>query len=108
MYKIFKKAAIGSFFVRGYYLTKRYGKKSRKNTLIFLRSPKHFNAGKHKVFFLNNYAVYKVNTRSIFVDLSSIEKYEKYFFDVSTTLRNYNVLYNVTSLRLRAKLKILW
>lgn len=93
--------------VRGIFFSKKFLKKNKKQVLVFLRSPKHFNIGKRKVFSFKN-------THHSFVSLN-LPIILNYF------LFNSNVYYNflinhyifiipfrITSLRTTTKVVIKW
>jgi len=100
LYKLKKNSQLTLISLRGHYLTKKIIPKISKQTMVFLRSPKHFNIGKHKVHsFLNfkkiNYAVmYKVPTQDFVQNKIT-------FFKIFNTFHKYNLLYSLTVVKLR-------
>lgn len=105
MYHINKFSVIDKIVLRGNYLTKKILKKNSKQTLIFLRSPKHFNIGKHKVSsFLNyknyNYKLkYKICTNHFLTN-------QYLLFNIFTYFHKLHFLFNISSIRSTIKIKI--
>ena len=93
--------------LRGNYLTKKFFKKNSKQTLIFLRAPKHFNIGKHKVSSFVNFKSYLYNVNySLFISQFLLNK--NFFFSILTIFHKLNVLYVTNSIKVKTKIKIKW
>lgn len=105
MYKINKKAALINLSLRGNILSKKLFKKNSKQTLIYLRAPKHFNIGKHKILsFVNFYKKdYKLNNSIPYLFLI---KNKSYFYNIFTFFHKFNFIFNITSLKIKNKIKI--
>jgi len=105
MYLLNKTAILTNYNIRGVYLTKNKIK-WKKQILIYLRSPKHFNIGKHKIlsfktiktyYYLLNYSInYK-----FFYKKNNLYKIYNIFHKL-------NILYRINSVRITIKTKILW
>jgi hypothetical protein len=93
--------------LRGNYLTKKFFKKNSKQTLIFLRAPKHFNIGKHKVSSFVNFKshLYEVNY-CLFINQFLLNK--NFFFNMFTLFHKLHVLYVINSIKVTTKIKIKW
>ena len=106
MYKLSNLSIIQSLTSRGVFLSKKFNKKNHKNTLVYLRSPKHFNIGKHKIFSYKNKFMdlldlnHKVTTKTLI-------KYEQYFFKLMYKLKHTHSLKHTNSLRVNLKTKII-
>lgn len=105
MYKINKTSSLTYIMLRGNYLTKKVFKKISKQTLIFLRAPKHFNIGKHKVSSFLNFKthLYKVNFK---LPTTSFIKNKFLFYYLFSTFHKININYAITSIKLNIKTKI--
>jgi hypothetical protein len=91
--------------LRGNYLTKKFFKKNSKQTLIFLRAPKHFNIGKHKVSSFVNFKSYLYNVNySLFISQFLLNK--NFFFSILTLFHKLNILYVINSIKVKTKIKI--
>lgn len=100
MYKIKKISYLNTIALRGHYLTKKILPKTSKQTMIFLRSPKHFNIGKHKVHSFLNFKkiiyniLYKIPT-------SSFINNKLAFFKIFNSFHKFHLLYSLTSIKFR-------
>jgi hypothetical protein len=105
LYKINKTSILSKFILRGNYLTKKVLKKTSKQTLIFLRAPKHFNIGKRKVSSFVNYKkfIYNFNFK---LPTSQYTKNGGTFFRFFSLFHKLNFLYIVNSVRITTKVKI--
>lgn len=105
MYKINKICSLNYIRLRGHYLTKKVFKKISKQTLIFLRAPKHFNIGKHKVSSFVNFKThnYKVNFK---LPTTNFIKNKFLFYYLFSTFHKINIHYSITSIKLNIKTKI--
>ena len=91
MYKLNKNTNMTKLILRGNYLTKKFFKKNSKQTLIFLRAPKHFNIGKHKVSSFVNFKSYLYNVNySLFISQFLLNKN---FFDIKNNFK-FKFFYN--------------
>lgn len=105
LYKINKTSLLTNFTLRGNFLTKKIFKKNSKQTLIFLRAPKHFNIGKHKVSsFVNFYKYdykfcYKIPTEQFLNNKALFLKFFPLFHKL-------HFLYVINSIKICTKLKI--
>lgn len=105
MYKLNKNTNMTKLILRGNYLTKKFFKKNSKQTLIFLRAPKHFNIGKHKVSSFVNFKSYLYNVNySLFISQFLLNK--NFFFSILTLFHKLNVLYVINSIKVKTKIKI--
>lgn len=107
MYKINKISKLNYILLRGNCLTKKLSKNITKQTLIFLRAPKHFNIGKHKVSSFVNFKTYKYIFDFI-LPTNSLIKNKSFFYRLFTICHKLNLNYNITSIRINTKLKIKW
>lgn len=107
MYKLNKISKLNFLILRGNYLTKKMFKTLSKQTLIFLRAPKHFNIGKHKVSSFVNYKNYRYNFNYIFPTQSFITN-KFFFYRLYTLFHKLNLTYNITSIKINTKVKIRW
>ena len=94
---------INSFFKHRYINLLNYKLKKNYKKLVFLRSPKHFNAGKHQVFYINTTVFYTINLQYTTVNFLDLRK--------DTLVRNFKSLVLIPhltpyhyKLNLRAKL----
>ena len=107
MYQISNKAIINKLSSRGIFLSKKFNKKNSKSTLVYLRSPKHFNIGKHKIFsfknkFINN-LIFNHNLPSKIIIF-----YEQYFFKLIFKFIDIHSLKRINSVRVNIKVKVKW
>ena len=105
MYKINKKSKLTVLWVRGIFLSKKYLKKNRKSTLIYLISPKHFNIGKHRVFSFSGSYSYRIPL-NINIPTIFILKNQIFFFKILEKFYNFKTLFRFNSLRVTGKTKI--
>lgn len=107
MYKINKIISIKKFSLKGNYLTKKIFKKNTKQTLIFLRSPKHFNIGKHKISSFVNYKNYEYLLN---FNIPTIEffKNKLLFYKIYNIFHKFHFLYILNSIKITTSLKIKW
>lgn len=107
MYKLNKISNLKIFTLRGNYLTKKILKNNSKQTLIFLRSPKHFNIGKHKVssfvnFYKHNYSLnFKIPTQQYL-------KNKLLFFKIFSLFHKITPVYIINSIKINTIIKIKW
>lgn len=93
--------------IRGTFLSKRFLKSNKKNTLVYLRSPKHFNIGKHKVFsFKNNFSTHLL--LNLKLANKALVYYPMFFFRYIPTIVDVNTLKRINSLRVSISTKIKW
>lgn len=59
MYLVSNNSSLECIVLRGYFVSKKNLKKNNYQCLVYLRSPKHFNIGKQKVFSFNSKFCYK-------------------------------------------------
>ena len=105
MYKINKTSTLNVITLRGNYLTKKVFKKISKQTLIFLRAPKHFNIGKHKVSSFVNYKKhsYLLNFK---IPTNEFLKNKFLFYYLFSTFHKINIHYILNSIKISIKTKI--
>lgn len=106
MYKLNKTGIIGEYTLRGVYLTKKQTKKWKKQTVIFLRSPKHFNIGKHKILSFNTGKNYKYFLNYKINFLTLIKKNNLY--NIYSVFHKMNILYRINSIKIDVNTKIIW
>ena len=82
-----------------------YNKKNSKSTLVYLRSPKHFNIGKHKIFSFKNKFNHKILLNHSLAT-KIIIFYEQYFFKLIFKLEDTHSLKRINSIRINIKVKI--
>ena len=105
MYKLNKNSRLTNITLRGNYLTKKILKKNNKQTLIFLRAPKHFNIGKHKISSFVNFYKYsydlkfKLSTKQFLIN-------KNFFFNFFTVFHKIHFLYIINSIRIKATVQI--
>lgn len=107
MYKINKLSNLNFILLRGNYLTKKVYKKLSKQTLIFLRAPKHFNIGKHKVSSFVNYKKHIYRFSYVFPTNDFI-KNKYFFYKIFSLFHKINLTYSITSIKINTKVKIQW
>lgn len=107
MYKINKKSILSKFILRGNYLTKKILKSTSKQTLIFLRAPKHFNIGKHKISSFVNYHKYEYNF-NFSIPTEQCLQNKLIFFKLFSLFHKLHFLYIINSIRITSKVKIKW
>lgn len=107
MYLINRGGTLTSLSLRGVYLSKKFSKKYSKQTLIYLRAPKHFNIGKQKVLsFRTKFThTYTSNWAASTVILL---KYPQFFFKVTSNVFKFHHLKQINSVRVCLKLKLKW
>lgn len=100
MYKIKKNSELTSITLRGHYLTKKIIHKISKQTMVYLRSPKHFNIGKHKVHSFLNFKkiIYSVKYK---IPTFHFIQNKITFFKLFNTFHKYNLLYSLTAVKLK-------
>lgn len=105
MYKLNKVSNLNHVILRGNYMTKKVIKNVSKQTLIFLRAPKHFNIGKHKVssFVNSRIHIYKFNFS---FPTAQFIKNKFFIYRLFSLFHKMNILYTITSIRINTKLKI--
>ncbi len=106
MYQINKIANLNFFKFRGFLLTKKIKSKTKKQTLIFLRAPKHFNIGKRKVFSLKNKQNIFFNDYPCSINVMHFSKYTLFFFSLLPLIYKMNVLFNLTSVKINMRTQI--
>jgi len=105
LYKVNNLSKLENITIRYNLLSKKYFKKSKKSTLVYLRSPKHFNIGKHKVFSFKNFFALKL-TLNFKIYLQILLKYPIFLIKFLPKLTEINNLRKVNSLRVKAKVNI--
>ena len=106
MYLLNKAGILNEYTIRGIYLTKKKTKKWKKQTLVYLRSPKHFNIGKHKILSFNTNAKYKYILNMNINYLSFIKN--KNFINLYSIFHKINILYRINSIKTKIKTKVYW
>jgi len=106
MYLLKKNAILNSYILRGVFLTKKKTIKLKKQSLIYLRSPKHFNIGKHKILFFNNDKTLKYNL-NLFINYNSFFK-KNSLYNIFNIFHNINIYYKINSVKLKTKIKLKW
>jgi len=107
LYLINNKSIIVNLISRGIFLSKKFNKKNHKSSLVYLRAPKHFNIGKHKIFsfknkFINNLILnYNIPTKILIL-------YEQYFFKLNFKLIDNHNLKRINSIRINTVTQIKW
>ena len=93
------------FYIRGIYFSKKLLKKHKKHTLVYLRSPKHFNIGKHKLHSFNNSNNQLIKLKMILPTIF-ILKNTFFFFKILEYFYYFKLLFRFNSLRVNVKTKI--
>jgi hypothetical protein len=106
LYLIKQKSIVKTFFIRGVFLSKKFTKNNKRQVLVYLRSPKHFNIGKQKIFSFKNQTNFTQNNL-IFIPYFFILKSHNFFFLLIKKLFKFNPLYRINSLRISIKTNIL-
>lgn len=105
MYKLNKFSILKCLKLRGIFLSKKVLKRKHKQTLIYLRSPKHFNIGKQKVLSFNN--KYTYNLLCNYKIASSVYIYSShYFFKILNFFFKFNSLFRINSIKVKNITKI--
>jgi hypothetical protein len=107
LYKLNKFVIFKNICIRSNYLSRKFFKKNCKSTLVYLRSPKHFNIGKFKIFSFNNIQNEKIELNS-YLSYKLFIKYPIYFFKVVLNTTAVHTLRRINSLRVRVITKIKW
>ena len=102
-----KKSKLINLVFRGIILSKPKNKKNKKQTLIFLRSPKHFNVGKRKVISFNNKIAYSYAV-SLAILTNSLRYGNIFFLVLLSSVMRHNGLFRVNSLKITTKTTISW
>jgi hypothetical protein len=104
LYLYSKKSILINLIFRGVYLSRI--KNNKKQTLIFLRSPKHFNVGKRKVISFNNKKaeVYSLNLQTSTDSLN----HPLFYSNLLLKTLLFNNRFRVNSTKVTLKTKILW
>lgn len=107
MYKLAKNSKLTLITLRGHYLTKKILPKTSKQTMVFLRAPKHFNIGKHKVHSFVNYKkiLYPVQYN---IPTTQFIENKLIFLKLFNMFHNYNLLYSLTGVKLKVTQTIKW
>jgi NADH:ubiquinone oxidoreductase subunit 3 (subunit A) len=107
LYKICKTSILTKLTLRGNFLTKKFFKKNSKQTLIFLRAPKHFNIGKHKVSCFKNFYKYMYNF-NYKLPTEQFLNNKLLFLSFFSLFHKIHFLYVITSIKISTKVKIKW
>ena len=102
---ISKNTTLKEFSLRGNYLTKKIFKKNSKQTLIFLRAPKHFNIGKHKISSFVNFKTYNYYFNYI-IPTNDFFKNKLLFSKIYNIFHKFHFLYILNSVKITTSLKI--
>ena len=105
MYKINKNININQIFIRGYNLTKKLNKYQSKHSLVFLRAPKHFNIGKHKVLSYKNQKTYLYKTK-LMIPTIFVVKYPLHIYNTLLHFHKFHILHKITSIKMIGTIKI--
>lgn len=107
MYYLKKKSLLTNITLRGIFLSKKYNKIQKKQIMVFLRAPKHFNIGKHKIKSFNNKHNITYNTH-IFLLINFFTKNSSLMYKLFTNTHKFNNLYKINSIKTTIKVKIKW
>lgn len=105
MYKISKNGCLKQLYIRGYNLTKKLNKNQTKHSLVFLRAPKHFNIGKHKVLSFKNYYTHSYYT-NIKIPVLFFMKNPQQLYNFIIEFHKFHLLYKIASIKVTVKVKI--
>lgn len=105
MYKINNNINIQKIFIRGYHLTKKLNKYQSRHSLVFLRAPKHFNIGKHRVLSFKNQNTFLYNV-NLNIPTRILIQYPTQLYNVLLHFHKFHLLHKIVSLKISAKLKI--
>lgn len=107
MYKINKKCLITTIYLKFLKLLKKKSQtKNVKQTLIFLRSPKHFNIGKRKIYSFKYLYVKKLQCNLPLLT-NQIMSTNNYFFKIKNQMQ-YTINDSYVGERITFKVKIKW
>ena len=107
LYQINNYGQLKNICIRGNYLSKKFTHKKSKQTMVYLRSPKHFNIGKHKILSFKNF--YKINTFFNYpLHYSLIKQGDNFFFSLLLNFFKFHILFKISSLKITTKFKIKW
>jgi len=105
LYKFYKFSDIHKIYIRGNNLTKKLNKNNSKQTMVFLRSPKHFNIGKHKILSFLNHLNYVYNIKlTLHIDI--INKHPTFLYNTIVEYHKFHLLHKISSIRVTSKVKI--
>ena len=76
-----------------------------RQSLVFLRAPKHFNIGKHKVFSFKNFYK-KFYNLNLFFYLFFYLNNNKLLYNIITEFHKFHLLYKISSMKITIKVKI--
>jgi len=107
LYQINNKSIIVSLISRGIFLSKKFNKKNHKSSLVYLRSPKHFNIGKHKIFSFKNKFINSLNL-NYNIPTKILIFYEQYFFKLIFKLTDNHTLKRINSIRINTVTQVKW
>jgi len=107
LYKINKVGLLKEIFIRGTFLSRKFLKKNKKNTLVYLRSPKHFNIGKFKIYSHKTNFV-KSTLLNVKIPIIILKKYPLYFFQILGKLEKLNFLKRINSLKVVVESTVKW
>lgn len=107
MYKINKINNLYKLCIRGNNLTKKLNKNTTKQTLVFLRAPKHFNIGKRRVLSFKNFHKFFYNLNLV-LHTRIFLKNEQYLFNILNEFHKFHILYRINSIKISSKIKIKW
>lgn len=107
MYLISNNSKLEYIALRGYFISKKNLKKNNYQCLVYLRSPKHFNIGKQKVFSFNSKFFYKFTVQKKIYYNKTITNNE---FNYPIFLKNFkpNVNFKHTSTKVTVTSHIKW
>lgn len=105
MYLLNKQGTLCSICIRGLFLSKKFSTKNKKQNLIFLRSPKHFNVGKQKIISFNNKKNYLLNVHYHYLTKNIIKNYNNIFNFLVNNFK-LNLLFRINSINISYKCKI--
>jgi hypothetical protein len=105
LYKINFSGTLKTLVIRGTFLSKKFLKTNKKSTLVYLRSPKHFNIGKHKVFsFKNSFST--LLSLNLKIANKALVNYPLFFFKFVPAIVDVNTLKRINSVRISVATKV--
>lgn len=107
MYKLRKLGDLYKICIRGNNLTKKLNKNNSKQTMVYLRSPKHFNIGKHKILSFLNYFNYNYYL-NLKLHVNIITNHPSFLFNTIVEYHKFHLLHKISSIRITSKIRIKW
>lgn len=105
MYLLGGRGVLNSIHTRGVFLSKKFLKVNREQTLVYLRSPKHFNIGKQRIISFNNYKSFLLIT-NVAVHINTLMDKPNFFKKLANLQFKNNILFKINSVVLSTTFKV--